>query len=121
VRDSFLLLAAKSAMFLAMNSPTLIELPSMIAAIPMPTLSSEHLFKFRLANSFGSKNALPCVTRNPRISLKRSLAGVVKKHLLMVGGAAAVGLTGGLCLEAVLAFLVCWAFPFLRVSTMVRV
>ena len=37
------------------------------------------------------------------------------------GGAAAVGLTGGLCLDAVLACLDCWFLPFLRVSTMVRV
>jgi len=37
------------------------------------------------------------------------------------GGATIVGLTGSLRLEAVLAFLVCWALPFLRVSTMVRV
>ena len=37
------------------------------------------------------------------------------------GGVTAVGLTGGLRLEAVFAFLDCWVFPFLRVSTMVRV
>ena len=42
---------------------------------------------------------------------------------MMKGGMAsgAVGLTDCLCLAVVLDFLVCGAFPFLRVSTMFRV
>jgi len=47
----------------------------------------------------------------------------VRKRWLSDGGCAggAVGLTGGLRLGGVLAFLDCWALPFLRVSTMIRV
>ena len=48
---------------------------------------------------------------------------MVRKRWLTDGGCVggAVGLTGGLRFEAVLAFLDCGAFPFLRVSTVVRV
>jgi len=57
------------------------------------------------------------------VQLQRSRAGPVRKRWLSDGGCAgvAVGLTGGSCLGAVLAFLFCGALPFLRVSTMVRV
>jgi len=48
---------------------------------------------------------------------------VVRKRWLTDGCCAggAVGSTGGLHLEAVLAVLFCGPLPFLRVSTMVRV